>query len=77
MIYVRCVNKAEWRWQYSKAHLRNRRGYVYLCWRDGEEFRTYYLGKAPRKSPTASGPGELKAAGDGAGELELERGARI
>ncbi len=48
-----------------RAHLRNKGGYVYLCWREGERVRNYYLGKAPRKSPTvSSGPGR---AGAGAG----------
>lgn len=36
----------------SRAHLRNKRGYVYLCWREGKRVRTFYLGKAPRPSPT-------------------------
>lgn len=30
---------------YSRAHLRNKRGYLYLSWRDGEKVRTLYLGK--------------------------------
>lgn len=37
----------------AHAHLRNKRGYVYLCWREGDRVRNFYLGKAPRKSPTA------------------------
>ena len=37
---------------YARAYLRNKRGYVYLCWRDGDRVRNFYLGKAPRKSPT-------------------------
>jgi hypothetical protein len=36
----------------SRAHIRNKRGYVYLAWRDGDRVRNFYLGKAPRKSPT-------------------------
>jgi hypothetical protein len=47
-----------------KSHLRNRRGYLYLCWRDKGTVRNFYLGKAPRKSPTAAA-----AIGAGAGEL--------
>jgi len=38
--------------QKARAHLRNKRGYVYLCWREGKRIRNLYLGKAPRKSPT-------------------------
>lgn len=51
-IYVRVEGKAWYRSTYARAHLRNRKGYVYLCWRDGERVRELYLGKAPRKSPT-------------------------
>lgn len=46
---------------FKHAHLRNRKGYVYLSWRDGEKVRTFYLGKAPRKSPTLEEPGEAGA----------------
>jgi hypothetical protein len=42
-----------WRDPYARAHLRNRKGYVYLTWRDGQRVRSFYLGKAPRKCPTA------------------------
>src|SRR5258705_12849187 len=38
--------------KYARAHLRNRKGYVYLTWSDGEKVKTFYLGKAPRKSLT-------------------------
>jgi hypothetical protein len=38
--------------EFKRAHLRNKRGYVYLCWREGDRVRNFYLGKAPRKSPT-------------------------
>jgi len=41
--------------RYCQAHLRNRGGYLYLAWRAGEKVRNYYLGKAPRNSPTARG----------------------
>jgi hypothetical protein len=44
-------------WQFGrlhKAHIRNKRGYVYLCWREGKRVRNFYLGKAPRNSPTRS-----------------------
>lgn len=43
--------------RYKRAHLRNKRGYVYLCWREGVRVRNFYLGKAPRKSPTLEGSG--------------------
>jgi hypothetical protein len=46
---------------YARAHLRNKRGYVYLTWRDGDRVRAYYLGKTPRKSPTRA----LELAGAG------------
>lgn len=39
---------------FVQAHLRNKRGYVYLCWREGQTVRTFYLGKAPRSCPTAA-----------------------
>lgn len=45
-------------WQFGrlhKAHLRNKRGYLYLCWREGKRVHNFYLGKAPRNSPTQSG----------------------
>lgn len=51
-IYVRIEGKAWYRSTYARAHLRNKHGYVYLAWRDGERVRELYLGKAPRKSPT-------------------------
>lgn len=43
-------------WQRVKAQLRNKRGYIYLCWRDGKTVRTFYLGKAPRSCPTTAAP---------------------
>jgi hypothetical protein len=33
---------------FRPAHLRNKRGYLYLSWRDGERVRTHYLGKAKK-----------------------------
>lgn len=51
-IYVRVEGRASWKSSYARAHLRNRKGYVYLSWRDGDRVRELYLGKAPRKSPT-------------------------
>jgi hypothetical protein len=52
-IFVKCVDRdAPWRDPYARAHLRNRNGYVYLTWRDGQRVRSFYLGKAPRKCPT-------------------------
>jgi hypothetical protein len=67
-IFVKCVDREHpWRDPYARAHLRNRKGYVYLTWRDGQRVRSFYLGKAPRKYPTA-GP-ELRTSAAGAGEL--------
>jgi hypothetical protein len=57
-IYVKCIDPVHsWRDPYARAHLRNKRGYVYLSWRDGGTVRTFYLGKAPRSSPTESAGG--------------------
>lgn len=54
-IYVRLGGESHYG-AYSHAHLRNKKGYVYLCWRDGDRVRNFYLGKAPRKSPTPADP---------------------
>ena|SRR5271156_2671408 len=52
-IFVKCMDRDHsWRDSYARAHLRNRNGYVYLNWRDGNKVRSFYLGKAPRKCPT-------------------------
>ena len=40
----------------ARAHLRNKAGYLYLCWREGRRIRSYYLGKAAKSSPTTSAP---------------------
>lgn len=37
-----------WRRDYRKAHLRNKQGYLYLCWRDSTGVHSHYLGKAPK-----------------------------
>jgi hypothetical protein len=53
-IFVKCMDRDHTlRDPYARARLRNRNGYLYLTWRDGQRVRCYYLGKAPRKSPTA------------------------
>lgn len=36
----------------AKAHLRNKRGYVYLVWRDGSHVHEFYIGKAKRPYTT-------------------------
>ena len=41
-------SRFSWRRNYRKAHLRNKRGYLYLCWRDGSGVHSHYLGKAPK-----------------------------
>lgn len=48
--------------RYAKATLQNKKGYVYLQWKEGDTVRSLYIGKAPRSSPTASVQG-LAAAG--------------
>lgn len=35
-----------------RAHLRNNRGYLELCWREGKAVKTVHLGKAAIHSPT-------------------------
>ena len=43
---------------YVRARIVEKRGYVYLTYREGKTVRTHYLGKAPKTSPTESaGPG--------------------
>ena len=70
-IFVKAIDREHpWRDPYARAHLRNRKGYVYLTWRDGAKVRTFYLGKAPRKCPTP-GPPAIGGAGD------LVRSSRI
>jgi hypothetical protein len=67
-IFVKSVDREHpWRDPYARAHLRNRNGYVYLTWRDGQRVRSFYLGKAPRKCPTPEL--ELQASIAGAGQL--------
>jgi hypothetical protein len=66
--------------RFAHAHLRNRGGYVYLTWRDGDRVRTFYLGKAPR-SALRPGPSShlvrTSAAGaGGAGGLRSRRAKR-
>ena len=60
--------------RYVKAHLRNHRGYLELCWREGKAVKTVHLGKAAIHSPTRAahrrrrrgGPGPRDRAGAGA-----------
>jgi hypothetical protein len=63
-IYVKCVQEFSAD-HYALAHLRNKQGYVYLSWREGNRVRSFYLGKAPRKSPT--GGAALRSAAADAG----------
>lgn len=73
-IYVRVEGRAYWKPKYARAHLRNKKGYVYLVWRDGERIRELYLGKAPRCSPTGSAGNQARQAP--AGELLQELARR-
>jgi hypothetical protein len=50
-IYVR-YKRADGFFRDCLCHLRNKGGYVYLSWREDDRVRSFYLGKAPRKSPT-------------------------
>jgi hypothetical protein len=63
-IFVRVEGKYTWSTKYASAHLRNRKGYVYLTWRDGDKVRSFYLGKAPRKSPTPALEGETSTSAE-------------
>jgi len=63
-IYVALTEQVHtWSPRMARAHLRNKRGYVYLCWREGKRVRNFYLGKSPQKSPTTA---DLELAGAGA-----------
>jgi hypothetical protein len=56
-IYVKTKRGTHYPWdltKFSLAHLRIKAGYLYLCWRDQNRVRTYYLGKAKKSSPTES-----------------------
>jgi hypothetical protein len=47
-----------------RAHLRNHRGYLELCWRVGKTVKTVHLGKAAKHSPTRRpGPGGPRGPG--------------
>lgn len=50
-IFVRLTDHVPYA-AFHQAHLRNKRGYVYLCWREGKRVRNFYLGKARKPSPT-------------------------
>ena len=63
-IFVKCGDREHrFRDPYARAHLRNRNGYVYLTWRDGQRVRSFYLGKAPRKCPTLEPAASIAGAG--------------
>jgi len=38
--------------QWAESHLQNKRGYLWLRWREGKRVRSYYLGKASKNYPT-------------------------
>lgn len=62
-IFVKSVQHDTWHAPFCRAHLRNKKGYIYLQWRDGERVRSLYLGKAPRKCPTDRDQVQLAGAG--------------
>lgn len=76
-IFVRLIGKHSWRHEYARAHLRNRKGYLYLSWRDGRQVREYYLGKAPRNCPTGNAGNLAPGAADRGVLLELRRRVKI
>lgn len=49
---IAIIDRSGGTYRQHKAHLRHKRGYVYLAWREGKRVRTFYLGKAPRSCPT-------------------------
>lgn len=53
---------------YAAAKLRNKGGYVYLQWRDGDKVKSFYVGKRAVSSPTG-GSSEIDAAGAAAVDL--------
>jgi hypothetical protein len=63
-IYVRLAGRDSWRNQMAKASIRVKAGeYQYLTWRDGNQVRTFYLGRKKRiltntcSSSSSSRPG--------------------
>ena len=61
------AGEGQWSGRYHRAHLRNRRGYLELCWRDGERVRSFYLGKAAKKFPTPAIAHQVDQLAGGAG----------
>jgi hypothetical protein len=54
-IYVRLGSRDFWHGTYAKASIRVKAGeYQYLTWRDGDQVRTFYLGKKRHYCPTAA-----------------------
>jgi len=39
---------------FAKAHIRNHRGCLELCWREGDKVRTFHLAKGRKSPPTAA-----------------------
>ena len=37
---------------YHRAHFRLKRGYLEICWRQGKQVRTHYIGRGIANSPT-------------------------
>src|SRR5258707_414077 len=41
---------------YARVHLRNKRGDVYLVWKDGNKVRSFYVGRRKYYLPTVARP---------------------
>ncbi len=66
-IWVRSLVETRWGSdsQFHHATLRNKAGYLYLQWRAGDRVHSYYLGKAPKPSPTVQDPSPAPAGARG------------
>lgn len=51
-IFVMRVHRGRYDKLYARAHLRNKKGDVFLCWKDGNRVRNFYLGRRKQKPPT-------------------------
>jgi hypothetical protein len=63
--------------RYCKAHIRNKKGYVYLQWKDDTEVRSFYLGKAPRSSTTEPAAAARPARAPGGRSGRVRKRAKV
>ena len=60
---------------FARVCLRNKKGDVFLCWRDGKRVRNFYVGRRKQKPPTrdrAAAPDQVTSTA--AGAIEQRRG---